>query len=81
MAVERAAQDRPLGRVGVLELIDENHSVGVPQTLTRLLAGDGVGQGVRESQRPGRRRSPGDDPGADAAPPPAPLCANATRVA
>ena len=50
VAVERAAQDRPLGRVGVLELIDEHHPVGVTQPLTRLLAGDRVGQRIPQSQ-------------------------------
>ena len=44
MTVEGGLEDRPLGRVGVLELVDEDQAVAFAQPPARLLAGRGIGQ-------------------------------------
>ena len=45
-AVERALEDLPLHRVGVLELVDEHHPVTSAQPRRSTRPGDGVGQRV-----------------------------------
>ena len=42
VAVERVAQDAPLGRVGVLELINQHDLVVLPQPLPGIVVGEGV---------------------------------------
>jgi hypothetical protein len=48
VAVERALQDLPLNRVGVLELVDQHDPVAAAHPCAGVLAGLGVGQGVAQ---------------------------------
>ena len=51
VAVERLAQDRPLHRVGVLELVDQHHPVARPQPSLRDRTRRRVGEGVPEPEQ------------------------------